>query len=104
MQSFLFLLAIKDITDSGLGFAAVTPGITALEYANRRSKLASKLPKNAVAVVAAADLKYRSTDAFYEYHQDANFFYLTGTAWGSGYRRCLSGKPGALYALIRASS
>jgi intermediate cleaving peptidase 55 len=58
----------------------VTPGITALEYAHRRSRLASKLPKNAIAVVAAADIKYRSTDVFYEYHQDSDFFYLTGTA------------------------
>jgi intermediate cleaving peptidase 55 len=56
----------------------VTPGITALEYAHRRSKLASKLPKNTVAIVAASDVKYRSGSVFYEYHQDPDFFYLTG--------------------------
>ncbi|PGH14992.1 hypothetical protein AJ79_02672 [Helicocarpus griseus UAMH5409] len=56
----------------------LTPGITALEYAHRRSKLASKLPKNAIAVVAASDVKYRSGSVFYEYHQDPEFFYLTG--------------------------
>ncbi|KLJ09957.1 xaa-Pro aminopeptidase [Blastomyces silverae] len=56
----------------------LTPGITALEYAHRRSKLASKLPKNAIAVVAASDIKYRSGSVFYEYHQDPDFFYLTG--------------------------
>ncbi|OJD28084.1 hypothetical protein ACJ73_00511 [Blastomyces percursus] len=56
----------------------LTPGITALEYAHRRSKLASKLPKNAIAVVAASDVKYRSGSVFYEYHQDPDFFYLTG--------------------------
>ncbi|KAL8678614.1 MAG: hypothetical protein Q9186_005039 [Xanthomendoza sp. 1 TL-2023] len=56
----------------------VTPGITASEYAQRRSKLASKLPKNGVAILAASDVKYRSGAVFYEFHQDSDFFYLTG--------------------------
>ncbi|MCJ1451388.1 hypothetical protein MMC28_001724 [Mycoblastus sanguinarius] len=56
----------------------LTPGITALEYARRRSKLASKLPKNAVAILAASEIKYRSGAVFYDFHQDSNFFYLTG--------------------------
>ena len=56
----------------------VTPGINALEYAQRRSKLASQLPKNAIAIVSAADIKYRSGAVFYPFHQDSNFFYLTG--------------------------
>jgi len=60
--------------------SAVTPGITALEYAQRRSKLASKLPKNAIAIIASSDVKYRSGAVFYEFHQDSNFFYLTGMA------------------------
>lgn len=57
----------------------VTPGITALEYAHRRRKLASKLPNKGVAVIAASDIKYRSGAVFYDFHQDSNFFYLTGT-------------------------
>ncbi|KAL9135589.1 MAG: hypothetical protein Q9175_003221 [Cornicularia normoerica] len=56
----------------------ITPGITALEYAQRRSKLAAKLPKNTIAVLAASEIKYRSGAVFYEFHQDSNFFYLTG--------------------------
>ena len=56
----------------------MTPGVTALEYAQRRSKLVSKLPRNAVAILAASDVKYRSGAVFYEFHQDSNFFYLTG--------------------------
>lgn len=56
----------------------VTPGITALEYAQRRSKLANKLPKHAIAVVAAAEVQYRAAGIFYEYNQDPDFFYLTG--------------------------
>ncbi|KAL9067648.1 MAG: hypothetical protein Q9161_006730 [Pseudevernia consocians] len=52
--------------------------ITALEYAQRRSKLATKLPKNAIAILAASEIKYRSGAVFYDFHQDSNFFYLTG--------------------------
>ncbi|WEW58135.1 aminopeptidase [Emydomyces testavorans] len=56
----------------------LTPGITAFEYAHRRAKLATKLPNNTVAIIRAADVKYRSKSVFYEYHQDSDFFYLTG--------------------------
>lgn len=60
------------------GFHAVTPGITALEYAQRRTKLAAQLPANAIAVVAASDIVYRTGHVFYDFHQDPDFFYLTG--------------------------
>lgn len=56
----------------------MTPGISALEYHHRRANLARKLPKNSIALLVAADTKYRSGAVFYEYHQDPNFFYLTG--------------------------
>ena len=61
----------------------VTPGITALEYAHRRSELASKLPDRGIAVIAASDIKYRSGAVFYDFHQDSNFFYLTGMIVGT---------------------
>ncbi|MCJ1478419.1 hypothetical protein MMC13_007099 [Lambiella insularis] len=56
----------------------VTPGISAFEYAQRRSKLATKLPNNSIAILASAEIKYRSGSVFYEFHQESNFFYLTG--------------------------
>ncbi|KAL8736819.1 MAG: hypothetical protein Q9166_000185 [cf. Caloplaca sp. 2 TL-2023] len=56
----------------------LTPGITAIEYAQRRSKLASKLPNHGVAILAASDVKYRSGAVFYDFHQNSDFFYLTG--------------------------
>jgi intermediate cleaving peptidase 55 len=56
----------------------VTPGITALEYFERRSKLAKELPPNSIAVLAASDLKYASGAVFYKFHQDPDFRYLTG--------------------------
>jgi len=55
-----------------------TPGISAQEYADRRAKLAGSLPSNGIAILAAADTKYRSGAVFYEFHQETNFFYLTG--------------------------
>lgn len=59
-------------------YRPVTPGITALEYAQRRTKLAAQLPANAIAVVAASDVVFRTGHVFYNYHQDPDFFYLTG--------------------------
>jgi len=56
----------------------LTPGITALEYHERRAKLARALPENSIAVLAASDVKYRSGAVFYEFHQEPNFSYLTG--------------------------
>ncbi|KAI9743026.1 MAG: hypothetical protein M1818_003321 [Claussenomyces sp. TS43310] len=56
----------------------ITPGITAQEYHERRSRLAASLPDNAIAIIAASDIKYRSGAVFYEFHQDSNFLYLTG--------------------------
>jgi Xaa-Pro aminopeptidase len=57
---------------------SVTPGITAQEYADRRSKLAASLPKNGIAILSSSDTKYRSGAVFYEFHQEPNFLYLTG--------------------------
>ncbi|TVY35256.1 Intermediate cleaving peptidase [Lachnellula subtilissima] len=56
----------------------ITPGITAQEYADRRSKLAASLPPNGIAILASSDTKYRSGAVFYEFHQEPNFLYLTG--------------------------
>ena len=57
---------------------AVTPGITAQEYSDRRSRLAASLPENGIAILASSNTKYRSGAVFYEFHQEPNFFYLTG--------------------------
>lgn len=56
----------------------VTPNITALEYYERRAKLAKELPPNSVAILAGSDLKYASGSVFYKFHQDPDFLYLTG--------------------------
>lgn len=61
-----------------LNKAIVTPGISAQEYADRRADFAAKLPPNSIAILRGADIKYRSGAVFHEFHQQSNFFYLTG--------------------------
>lgn len=56
----------------------VTPGITAQEYSDRRSRLAASLAPNGMAILASSGTKYRSGAVFYEFHQEPNFLYLTG--------------------------
>ena len=57
---------------------AVTVGITAQEYHERRAKLAASLPENGIAILPSADLKYRSGAVFYQFYQESNFLYFTG--------------------------
>lgn len=56
----------------------ITPGITAQEYADRRARFALSLPDGGVAVLPAAELKYRSGAVFFPFRQESNLLYLTG--------------------------
>ena len=47
-------------------------------HANRREALRSKMPANSVAVFFANPVRNRANDVDYVYHQDPNFYYLTG--------------------------
>ncbi len=47
-------------------------------HAERREQLRDKLPKNSVAVFFANPVRNRANDVQYVYHQDPNFYYLTG--------------------------
>jgi len=47
-------------------------------HKNRREALREKMPKNSVAVFFANAERNRSNDVDYVYHQDPNFYYLTG--------------------------
>lgn len=47
-------------------------------HQSRRQKLREKLPPNSVAVFFANPVRTRSNDVDYAYHQDPDFFYLTG--------------------------
>jgi len=47
-------------------------------HQNRRDELRKSLPNNSVAVFFANPVRNRSNDVDYVYHQDPNFYYLTG--------------------------
>src|SRR5260221_10746585 len=47
-------------------------------YKERRQKLREKLPVNSVAVFFANPVRNRANDVDYGYHQDPDFYYLTG--------------------------
>ncbi|PHH74003.1 hypothetical protein CDD80_3424 [Ophiocordyceps camponoti-rufipedis] len=57
---------------------AVTPGISAHEYADRRAALAHALDSGSVAVLPSATLRYKSGAVFYPFRQETNLFWLTG--------------------------
>jgi len=47
-------------------------------HKQRRDVLRSKMPKNSVVVVFANPIRNRANDVDYVFHQDPNFYYLTG--------------------------
>ena len=47
-------------------------------HKERRSALRAKMPKNSVAVFFANPVRNRANDVDYVYHQDPDFYYLTG--------------------------
>ncbi|SSD60098.1 probable Intermediate cleaving peptidase 55 [Saccharomycodes ludwigii] len=56
----------------------LTPGITALEYFERRVKLASKLPKKSCLILPSSQVKYATGPVFYPFQQNTDLYYLTG--------------------------
>ncbi|RLN89820.1 hypothetical protein BBJ28_00021592 [Nothophytophthora sp. Chile5] len=58
--------------------AVVVAGLPATDFQERRSKLFDVLPDNSALIVNAAEVKYMTHDIPWEFHQNANFLYLTG--------------------------
>ena len=61
-----------------LGQAKVPSEESLAFHQSRRDALRQKLPPNSVAVIFANPTRNRANDVDYVYHQDPNFFYLTG--------------------------
>src|SRR5690606_11538816 len=55
-----------------------TDFLTPKFHKERRQALRDLMPDNSVAFFFSAPIKNRSNDVDYEYHQDPNFYYLTG--------------------------
>ncbi|GEQ67213.1 hypothetical protein JCM33374_g877 [Metschnikowia sp. JCM 33374] len=56
----------------------LTPGISALEYYNRRLALAKELPVKSAAILVGNQVQHSSGSVFYEFQQDNDLYYLTG--------------------------
>lgn len=79
MKHFLSLLAIL-FSFSLLAQEADLPNdfLSKDFHKDRREKLRANLPENSVAVFFANPVRNRANDVDYVYHQDPDFFYLTG--------------------------
>lgn len=56
----------------------ITPGISNLEYYERRLRLAQKLPEKSVAIIVGNQVKFSSGAVFYDFQQNNDLYYLTG--------------------------
>lgn len=56
----------------------LTPGISSIEYFERRINLASKLPPKSCVVIAGNQVKFASGPVFYPFQQNNDMYYLTG--------------------------
>lgn len=70
----------------------LTPGISALEYFNRRQALADKMAPHSIAILPGSCVKYASGSVFYPFQQNNDFFYLTG--WNEPDSVCVLEKKG----------
>ena len=72
-QSFLFSQGNNTITDPSSPY-----DLPKSFFENNRNVLRSKLKDRSVALFFSASEKIRSNDVLYDFHQDPNFYYLTG--------------------------
>lgn len=56
----------------------VTPGLPASEFEHRRANLMKSLPEGSVVITAGYGTRYMSNNVFYPFHQQTDFWYLTG--------------------------
>ena len=78
-KSSLLLSIVLVVFSSSLFGQAKLPSEEALAFhKTRREELRKQLPPNSVAVVFASPTRNRANDVDFIYHQDPNFFYLTG--------------------------
>ncbi|KAI4604416.1 hypothetical protein KJ359_000554 [Pestalotiopsis sp. 9143b] len=77
-SSLLFGQPVHETHPHLLAPGELTPGITAQEYHERRSKLLAALPAGSAVLLPSAQVQYRSGAVFHAFRQESNFLYLTG--------------------------
>lgn len=80
MKSLLIiLLAFTAMSGFGQTKVEMPDDFLSVEFhRDRRNKLREKLPQNSIAVFFANAVRNRANDVDYVYHQDPDFYYLTG--------------------------
>lgn len=81
MKHFLFILALLLVWPTDQVSAQTNEPTDFLPkefHAQRRQKLREKMPAGSVAVFFANPVRNRANDVDYTYHQDPDFYYLTG--------------------------
>ncbi|NQX82596.1 MAG: aminopeptidase P N-terminal domain-containing protein [Flavobacteriaceae bacterium] len=78
-QIFITVIMVLFFTDiSSQTNDYLSDNLTKEFYKGRRDALKSKLPSNSVAVFFSNPVRNRANDVDYIYHQDPDFYYLTG--------------------------
>jgi Xaa-Pro aminopeptidase len=78
-MKFLKFLCIAFLTISLNGFSQTPTDYLSKEFhKERRDILRAKMPPNSVVVIFANPIRNRANDVDYVFHQDPNFYYLTG--------------------------
>ncbi len=79
LKSFLVIICFICFSKTLLAQDGIPQDYLSSEFhKNRREALRAKMPKNSVALFFANAERNRSNDVDYVYHQDPNFYYLTG--------------------------
>ena len=79
MRALSYLLFLFFVTNAFSQNAGLPDDFLSKEFhKERRNKLREKLPPNSVAVFFANPVRNRSNDVDYVYHQNPDFYYLTG--------------------------
>ncbi|MCH3885101.1 aminopeptidase P N-terminal domain-containing protein [Tenacibaculum aquimarinum] len=78
MKLYNYLIILALLFASEVFSQTPTDFLSAEFHKERRATLRAKMPANSVAVVFANPIRNRANDVDYVFHQDPNFYYLTG--------------------------
>lgn len=78
MRSILFILFLVSVTGLNAQNGKPQDYLSSEFHKTRRESLRAKMPDNSVAVFFANPVRNRANDVDYVYHQDPDFYYLTG--------------------------
>jgi Xaa-Pro aminopeptidase len=74
MKKLFFVIYLLSLTFAQSQNGKLSPKF----YKDKREVFREKMPENSVAVLFSAPIRNRANDVDYVFHQDPNFFYLTG--------------------------